>query len=568
MAVSPLALKSEAKVSLKSTGELEFGPSLLPEASLNAQQCYTLSGEALEEHVSVEPVPGTLWLENFETPATSALKTMLDLHQIRGALNMAPILDSEPKGKGRAVEPSAPEVNGSGRDSHENKSSTLERSSDSLSSRSGRASCYLSNCLQSLVNVSKDSLSLTRFGEETWQLEFVSDSVVPFYVHVLPLSTMQLTGNRLRFSSLEPSFGSFFVKGWSFENDDSQSALLSKHFYSEKTVLEGFACSYGPFAAQPGQVIRVEIPKFSSQNLESSTFPTVRRGDKHLYWPLHIVLQAVSCVHLNSFPSYAEAKEALLTKNKVPESVIADAAFSSALLNWSEALLNVQVWSCTLHTLDNSSSARSIKIKTAQVNAFHLSSIHSNQQSSWPKQVTLLDVYDLAEEVLPSSPDSGQGPAVTPIHSVANSLSAVPYLEQTFHSLKSSLAYISRSLSAVDPQQQNAGDDCGDGSLPRLSKPQDSQACLSIVIHPANRVMETIDGKSQDCVICLSNPSQVLLLPCKHFCVCSDCGFLLRSQSIEKKQLQQSNPLADVDASRCPVCRTSISSLINFILSN
>ena len=38
-----------------------------------------------------------------------------------------------------------------------------------------------------------------------------------------------------------------------------------------------------------------------------------------------------------------------------------------------------------------------------------------------------------------------------------------------------------------------------------------------------------------ECVVCLSEPKQVLFLPCRHLCVCKDC-------------------LVHVD--RCPVCRT------------
>ena len=43
-------------------------------------------------------------------------------------------------------------------------------------------------------------------------------------------------------------------------------------------------------------------------------------------------------------------------------------------------------------------------------------------------------------------------------------------------------------------------------------------------------------GFEDDCVICMCEEKQIMLLPCRHFCVCSQC-------------------LAKID--KCPVCRAA-----------
>mmetsp|Transcript_23010 Transcript_23010/g.78357 ORF Transcript_23010/g.78357 Transcript_23010/m.78357 type:complete len:355 (+) Transcript_23010:287-1351(+) len=51
------------------------------------------------------------------------------------------------------------------------------------------------------------------------------------------------------------------------------------------------------------------------------------------------------------------------------------------------------------------------------------------------------------------------------------------------------------------------------------------------------------DGK--ECVVCLSEPRDTTVLPCRHMCMCSGCARMLRHQS-----------------NRCPICRTAVESLL------
>jgi len=51
-----------------------------------------------------------------------------------------------------------------------------------------------------------------------------------------------------------------------------------------------------------------------------------------------------------------------------------------------------------------------------------------------------------------------------------------------------------------------------------------------------------------DCVVCLTEPKCVTLLPCRHFCVCHNCAMRLEKS--------------------CPVCRSKIVSFIKFSNSN
>lgn len=53
------------------------------------------------------------------------------------------------------------------------------------------------------------------------------------------------------------------------------------------------------------------------------------------------------------------------------------------------------------------------------------------------------------------------------------------------------------------------------------------------------------EDEDKECLICLSEPKDTLLMPCSHMCVCEDCG----------KQLVKGKHT-------CPVCRGNISALI------
>lgn len=53
------------------------------------------------------------------------------------------------------------------------------------------------------------------------------------------------------------------------------------------------------------------------------------------------------------------------------------------------------------------------------------------------------------------------------------------------------------------------------------------------------------DDGEKECLICLSEAKDTLIMPCGHFCICSDCGKGL----IKAKHT-------------CPVCRGNIGSLI------
>jgi hypothetical protein len=67
--------------------------------------------------------------------------------------------------------------------------------------------------------------------------------------------------------------------------------------------------------------------------------------------------------------------------------------------------------------------------------------------------------------------------------------------------------------------------------------------------HDAVEAETHIDVKEEDedkeCTICLTENKDTLIMPCGHFCICSECGKSL----IKAKQT-------------CPVCRGNIGSLI------
>ena len=53
------------------------------------------------------------------------------------------------------------------------------------------------------------------------------------------------------------------------------------------------------------------------------------------------------------------------------------------------------------------------------------------------------------------------------------------------------------------------------------------------------------DNESKECVICMTNPRDTCVLPCRHVCCCAECANTLRLQS-----------------DKCPVCRKPITELV------
>ncbi|CAM8890529.1 unnamed protein product [Rhodiola kirilowii] len=62
----------------------------------------------------------------------------------------------------------------------------------------------------------------------------------------------------------------------------------------------------------------------------------------------------------------------------------------------------------------------------------------------------------------------------------------------------------------------------------------------------------TDDGdSSKDCVICMTDPKDTAVLPCRHMCMCSECAKELRLQS-----------------DKCPICRQPIEELLEIKISD
>lgn len=67
----------------------------------------------------------------------------------------------------------------------------------------------------------------------------------------------------------------------------------------------------------------------------------------------------------------------------------------------------------------------------------------------------------------------------------------------------------------------------------------------------------TVDGdldendSGKECVICLSEPRDTTVLPCRHMCMCSSCAKVLRFQS-----------------NRCPICRQPVDRLLEIKVNN
>ncbi|XP_042018162.1 probable E3 ubiquitin-protein ligase LOG2 [Salvia splendens] len=68
-----------------------------------------------------------------------------------------------------------------------------------------------------------------------------------------------------------------------------------------------------------------------------------------------------------------------------------------------------------------------------------------------------------------------------------------------------------------------------------------------------NSVEGEVDANDpgKECVICLSEPRDTTVLPCRHMCMCSECAKVLRSQT-----------------NRCPICRQPVERLLEIKVNN
>lgn len=57
------------------------------------------------------------------------------------------------------------------------------------------------------------------------------------------------------------------------------------------------------------------------------------------------------------------------------------------------------------------------------------------------------------------------------------------------------------------------------------------------------------DDLGDECVICMTNPRDTTVLPCRHMCLCNECAKIMRLQSGGTNN-------------KCPICRTKIESLL------
>ena len=62
---------------------------------------------------------------------------------------------------------------------------------------------------------------------------------------------------------------------------------------------------------------------------------------------------------------------------------------------------------------------------------------------------------------------------------------------------------------------------------------------------PENAIVFEEDKSKYECVICLNNPKDTVMMPCKHMCCCSSC--------YRKNKSKLSN---------CPICRKAIKTIL------
>ena len=62
------------------------------------------------------------------------------------------------------------------------------------------------------------------------------------------------------------------------------------------------------------------------------------------------------------------------------------------------------------------------------------------------------------------------------------------------------------------------------------------------------------DNNRTLCTICLTNPKNMLFLPCKHLCACSECA---------NQIVKRTNALNDGSKPLCPICRAPAQTILD-----
>lgn len=78
--------------------------------------------------------------------------------------------------------------------------------------------------------------------------------------------------------------------------------------------------------------------------------------------------------------------------------------------------------------------------------------------------------------------------------------------------------------------------------VPVLQEPPAQKVCVSargsVCACPRQVAEDEVSDNSAECVVCLSDVRDTLILPCRHLCLCNTCADTLRYQ-----------------ANNCPICR-------------
>ncbi|KAG0360656.1 E3 ubiquitin-protein ligase mgrn1, partial [Gamsiella multidivaricata] len=100
---------------------------------------------------------------------------------------------------------------------------------------------------------------------------------------------------------------------------------------------------------------------------------------------------------------------------------------------------------------------------------------------------------------------------------------------------------ISRTISTVNGTEPKAEDDeeVDNGSQENPLRKEDEQT--------QGEEPNLVLLDAPECVICLSDVKDTIVLPCRHFCICSECGDVLRRRSPQ----------------RCPICRQVFQALLH-----
>ncbi|CAG2113995.1 unnamed protein product [Medioppia subpectinata] len=436
--------------------------------------------------------------------------------------------------------------------------------------------------LRALINIRKESLRLVRIVTNTdpikdiplepngeiqtpkepsvYNLEFAFDADVKCAITVHYLCTEEMTPNGIVYTSKEPnlSSGTFHYKRGPNQLFSQSSHVFNPSLFSDEELMYRSVDEKGDFdgSALLPVVIHCVAQEGEDPRQSHTLIAVVERNHENMHSikPLKQKLFVDGLTYLLQEIYGIENKNALTTKGDQTLPVDNDLEDNSStpkepsVYNLEFAFDADVKCAITVHYLCTEEMTPNGIVYTSKEPNLSSSTYHykrgPNQLFSQSSHVFNPSLFSDEELMYRSVDEKGDfdGSALLPvvIHCVAQEgedprqshtlIAVVERNHENMHSIKplkqklfvDGLTYLLQEIYGIE--NKNALTTKGDQTLP---------------------VDNDLEDNSSECVICMSDPRDTLILPCRHLCLCNGCADSLRYQ-----------------ANNCPICRAPFRALL------